>query len=136
MIRDFKESDLENFEDNGLTVGIDRKELLLTLEKGNVWTLEDNGKVRIIIAIIEYAKRCYYGLIYGAKDLNKYDVMKLKKFMNKKCYELRMIRLETTSIDKDYINKYHRFLGYKEEGVKRNYYGDGVDYKMWSILWE
>lgn len=135
MIRDFKKSDLENFEDNGLTVGMDRYELLTTIEDG-VWTLEENGKIRIIIAIIEYAKRCYYGLIYGAKDLNKYDVMKLKKFMDKKCLELNMIRLETTSIDKDYINKYHRFLGYKEEGIKKNYYGDGNDYKIWSILWE
>ena len=137
MIRSYKDGDFDNFISNGLSLGIEDVDLNELVDKDKCFIFTDKkDKIKIILFVLEYAKRCYYGFIWASKEVNAHDVIELRDFINMKSKELKAIRLETQSLSNNMMDNYHEFLGFTCEGTKKNYRGDGQDHKIWSMLWE
>lgn len=56
------------------------------------------------------------------------------KFLADMHEDMGIRRMETLCLDDDLHERWMTFLGFKKEGVKKQYYG-GKDYVMWGKLW-
>lgn len=133
MIREYQDGDINGMELNGLTLGINKDEFIALLPQLNAVSVVSNNSVKVIIAFYEYDEKCYYGFILASKEMSISDGKEVKRYIDNKMKELKALRLETTSLDNDILNKWHLFLGFELEGTKRKYF-NGKDYKMWGRL--
>jgi len=130
MIRKYNHIDFEAIDSNGLTFGFDIK----MLEIMENFTIESNGLPVCIISFIEYSPSKYTGFIYADKKFNSLHAIELKTFVEQARNMYNMTRFETTSLDCNILNRWHSFLGFECEGVKKNYI-DNKDFRMWRMLW-
>lgn len=135
-IRPFEVGDANYIDHNGLTNGVERFSLEeMSKITPHTYTLTDDGRPYVLICFFEYTDNCYNGFFVCDKDMKPRHAIKLKKFIDATAKWLKAKRLETTSLDCDILNRWHKFLGFEKEGTKRKYYG-GKDYNIWGRLWE
>jgi len=87
------------------------------------------------MAFVEYADKCFESGIFFSEDFNTIYAKEFKKFLYEKIKELKAIRVQTTSINDQRLNRWHEFLGFAFEGTRPKFL-DGKDYNMWGIVWE
>lgn len=135
MIREFIERDLKEIKENGFTnmsiIGDDTPSFLINIGAS---TLIDGDIPIIIIGFLEYTKSCYTAFLICSKDMTAKHARELKKFLFNIADILKAKRLETTSLDCDILNRWHKFLGFTLEGTKIKYCDD-KDYNIWGMLW-
>lgn len=138
MIREFRKQDVFDIKFNQFaeieSIGMTIDQYGEMLEKFTSWTLVHDDKVQCILSISEFFNGTYTSGILFSADFNPICAREVKKFIhNYVLKEFRMIRLETESVDCDELNKWHKFLGFESEGVKRKYL-NGKNYRIWSII--
>lgn len=57
------------------------------------------------------------------------------RFLNGVQSDMGIKRMETCCLIDGLHDRWMAFLGFQEEGIKRQYY-NGTDYKMWGKVWE
>lgn len=138
MIRCFKKEDIHKLELNeyhGIdAIGATLDQYAAYLLKFHSWTLEYEGKVQCILSTNELVPGTYMSGILLSKDFNPICAKEVKKFIHEYVIpHFNMTRLETDSVDCEVLNRWHEFLGFTSEGVKRKYL-NGKDYRIWSIV--
>lgn len=133
MIREFKTEDLDSIEVNNFGDEDLINKLKPILNVFQAWTLEDKGIVKAILFYRSYANHNYEGFVVASIFMSAFDGQELKEFIYKLINRLEIKRIETLSLDCEELNKWHRFLGFKCEGIKRKFLKN-KDYKMWAIL--
>lgn len=99
------------------------------------WTLIRDGVVRAIIFYRNYTENNYEGFFICSVDIDSFDAKELSGFITYIQQRLHIKRIETVSLDCDTLNRWHEFLGFTCEGVKRKF-AKGRDYRMWAIISE
>lgn len=138
MIRKFKKEDIYNIELNefnsikemGFSIE-DYSDSILLLDS---YTLIHNGKIQCILSMSRLFKNIYVSGMLFSKDFDLFCAREIKRFIIDTIIpEFNITRLETESVDCDELNRWHKFLGFTSEGVKRKYFND-KDYRIWSIV--
>lgn len=132
MIRPFEQSDIEkidlnNFGDKDLIKKLDN-----VLKTSCGFTLERKG-IRAILFFRNYAENNYEGILVCSNKMTAFDGRRMKEFIYELMKDLQSRRIETLSLDDKKLNRWHKFLGFECEGIKRKYYKD-KDYCVWAIL--
>lgn len=133
-VRDYKHGDLEYILENPSKWCNMQKWFLEYEDALSKFTIcgEDDTPVAVV-AWFCYASQKATAAIIASDSFNGSAAAFLKEVIPQKMVELDVNRIETESIDCEELNKYHEFLGFTKEGVKRHYIGR-KDYVMWSIL--
>lgn len=135
MIRTFKKEDLDGFVPNKYSTISDN---LNVLENENIikYSVIKNDKVLSILCFANYdGKKNYVCSLMMSKAASFIIAKEIKYFLHNMAKELELKRLQTDSIDCEFINKWHEFLGFKCEGIRKKLFNN-IDYKMWAIVWE
>lgn len=137
MIRKYKPEDFDNIERNEFYsegfIGSDRFKEMLLNENVHTFTQTDGDNVLCIIVFFTIGQGIYQcGLVFSQSYLSMY-AKEFKNFLYDSINAYNIRRLETESVDCSILNRWHDFLGFTMEGVKREYV-DFKDYRMWSIL--
>lgn len=132
MIKDFHISDLGYFipneysnPDNVLDVLVDA-----SVSKRTVW---HDGMVAAIIVYREYHLRCWQGFLLVADGMPIAVAKKIKRYLHDTIKRHDAMRFQTDSIDTNALYRWHRFLGFRFEGVREKMM-HGKDYCMWAII--
>lgn len=110
------------------------------LQRGNssLTAFEQDGELMGIMQYVEYAPRCLYIAVYPTKKIVKHKMAAarlMKKYMQHVAKCCNIVRMETRSIDNEFLNRWHEFLGFKLEG-KCPKYAFGVNYNLWGVLFD
>lgn len=140
--REYKKEDIENIKLNDMFNDLvlnneNYAELLVgSINSARCFTLEEKGEVIFIWGFTEYAKGHYNIFLIPSVYFRKYMLSICRFCKNKFKYYLDLEetkRIGTMSIDCDILNRWHKFLGFIQEGtLKRFIYGK--DYIMWRML--
>lgn len=114
---------------------IEALENILSCGAYDSYSLIENGEVKVILCFYKYHADNYSIFIMASQNMNSRDAIKMKRLLEDAKRLLPIERLETTSEDCDKLNRWHYFLGFHVEGVKRRFL-HGKDYKMWAIVRE
>lgn len=134
MIREFAEKDLEGFNPNKYSA-IDENIHIIKNENILKYSVLQNDKVQAILCFCSYWENNWACSLLMSNDANFVCAKKIKAFLYKTAKALGIKRLQTDSEDCLFINRWHEFLGFECEGVRRKAFY-GKDFKMWAMLWE
>lgn len=95
----------------------------------------DNGLVKAIICFRNYWGNCWACFVLVAHDFTASDTDKLRQLIELYMLEYKAARLETFSRADETLRHFHRFLGFKHEGLKRKMMFN-QDYDSWAIVRE
>lgn len=95
----------------------------------------DDGLVQAIICFRNYWGNCWSCFVLIAKGFIPSNNQRLRDLI--RCYMIQhnALRLETISRADEILRKWHQFLGFTHEGVKRKMMFN-QDYDVWSIVRE
>lgn len=134
-VREYRDGDFEHISSNGNEFIDEYSEGLIGsgLEYNNTYVFTDDDKPFAIFLYKQYDRDRYYVCIFCIENLNRKHVAMLKDYWGRFIETYKPIRLETTSIACEKLDRWHEFFGLKKEGTKRNYLG-GKDYDMWGMV--
>lgn len=101
------------------------------------YTLESNGKIIGIVRGIMYAPRCMYIALYPTKEIFNYKIAAaktMKKFMHHVANCFNLERIETRSLDDEFLNRWHEWIGFSLEGTSKKWCY-GFTYNLWGIVY-
>lgn len=128
IIREFKETDLINFEPNN-HLDYDMDNIMM----GCSYTVLKNDKPIIIFTSAEIHNEG--GRVVGmvcSKDMLPIDLRYLKKFIKEQFKRENLVMLMTFSKDNDTINREHEFLGFSRSGHIKHFKGLNDNYNLWT----
>lgn len=135
MIKQFNIKDLGAFLPNEFSNPDEIFPLFLDAkyEVMTVWGIDN--MVRAIICFRNYWGRCWSCFVLISRDFNKSDANRLRELMLRYIDERKAVRLQTESRSTPVLRKWHEFLGFKLEGIKRKMMFN-QDYDCWAIVHE
>ena len=115
-------------------------------QRGDAYSALENEKTALTM-IRDSQIVCVFGYVYLRKGICevivihsvhiKKNLFGFSKMIKKQLEGLLEVgdfnRIQMTTRDLPYFNRFAEFLGFKREGVLRNYIGS-VDYTMWSVI--
>jgi len=126
MIRKYKQGDLDNFNGNEFC----NIELCLELIPHlDCYSLID-GEVKAVGAFQNYWGNNWNVFILMSKDFKQ--IRELKRFFDDFILINNVKRLQTESINCDILNRWHKFLGFELEGLKKQMIYN-KDYNCWGL---
>jgi len=135
MIKQFNISDLGAFLPNDYSNPDEIFPLFLDA-KYEVRTLWGNdGLVQAIICFRNYWGRCWSCFVLIARNFIYSNAVVLRDLIKQYMTEHNAVRLQTESRSDSILHKWHTFLGFTHEGVKRKMMFN-QDYDMWAIVRE
>lgn len=132
-MREFVESDLDRIDLNEFSCDALKYRDVFLSDVFKKYSLDVNGKVWCIIAFREHKPKNYWAFMMFDKSIPFIYARKIRAFMNKLMADLKPELVETWSIDCDFINRWHRFLGLKKQ---EHIFYDGKEVNRWSLSWE
>lgn len=99
------------------------------------YSQEVEGHVMAIMVFKEYCERCYIGFFLIAKGYTARMAKELRSFVHDTFKRYKAIRVHTESLACEVIDRWHKFLGFEFEGLRRKLYNQ-KDYKSWAIVGE
>lgn len=132
MIREFQAEDINKIEINEYSGGIYLEQLKPLLKFYEGYVFEDEI-IKAILFFRKYAEDNYEGFLVCAKKINALDGRTIKNLIYTLKDRLKMKRIETLSLDCPVLNRWHKFIGFECEGIRRKFL-DNKDYKMWGII--
>lgn len=100
-------------------------------------TIEEDGKVIGIMRGILYAPRCMYVALYPTKEIFNYKTSSARTIKNWLYHVadcLKLERIETRSLDNEYLNRWHKWVGFDLEGKSKKWCY-GLNYNLWGIVY-
>jgi hypothetical protein len=106
-----------------------------SIENSNHKVFEKDGKVVGIGCYIEYLPRHFYIFLVSTKYTKEYPLVvarESRKMIDEGIKTKDPLRIGTESLDNDFLNRWHMWLGFILEGVKRNYFGKR-NFNIWRL---
>ncbi len=132
MIRNFNALDPRRLKANGFS----NAQGFEPIFKNPDWykmTLVTDGSVRAIICFARYWGNCFAAFFLCSKDITMEDGAELKEFVYQAVIDFQAERVQTDSVACPKLTRWHKFLGFKSEGVRVKMV-DNTDYEMWAIV--
>lgn len=95
----------------------------------------DDGMVQAIICFRNYWGRCWSCFVLISDKFAPANAARIRGLIQQYMKEQKAMRLETVSRADETLHKWHQFLGFTHEGIKRKYMF-GKDYDCWAIVEE
>lgn len=134
MMRPFSGIDLRRIKSNGFS---NTGNLDFVFDDPDFWksTLEDNatGEVMAIVCWKAYQGDNYLAFLLISDDIKPIHARALKKYIHQGARDFRMERIQTDSVDCEVLNRWHKFLGFDLEGIRKRML-NGKDYAMWAYM--
>ena len=97
-------------------------------------SLDDDGEIKCIILWKQYSPRQYASFLLMPESISMKHVRALKLFIDSASVRLGAISCITYSVDCDMLNRWHKFLGFKQQ---RDSLLDQVKgFNKWVLRWE
>lgn len=132
MMREFEEQDLEKIDLNEFSGNALKYRDVFLSDVFKKYSLEVNGHIWCIIAFREHKPNNYWAFMMFDKNIPFIYARKVRAFMNNLISMLKPELVETWSIDCEFINRWHEFLGLKRE---EHILYDGKDINRWVLSW-
>lgn len=135
MMKQFKKSDLGHFIPNEWSDPDPVLDQMLSPETvtGVLWG--DDGMVSAISCCRAYWGNNWSGWFLISKNFKPHEAILLREYIKETMEKLNIERLQTDSLNVETLNKWHEFLGFEHEGIRRKALM-GKDFVMWSIVRE
>lgn len=134
MIRAYSGIDLRRIKANGYS---DTRDLGFIFDDPDFYksTLEDDstGEIAAIVCWKAYWEKNYVAFLLISQDIKPIHARALRKYIHQGTIDFDMRRLQTDSVDCDELNRWHQFLGFDLEGIRKKMIL-GKDYAMWAML--
>jgi hypothetical protein len=95
----------------------------------------EDGLVQAIICFHNYWGSCWSCFVLIARDFRLFNAYLMRNLIDRYMAEHGAVRLQTESRADDTLRAWHRFLGFKHEGVKKKMMFN-QDYDCWAIVRE
>lgn len=135
MIKQFHIKDLGAFLPNEYSNPDEIFPLFLDARYEVVTVWGEDYLVKAIVCFRNYWGRCWSCFVLISESFNKADAVKLRELMMRYIDERHAVRLQTESRSTDTLRKWHEFLGFTHEGIKRKFMFN-QDYDTWAIVRE
>ena len=132
-MRNFVEDDLNKIDLNDFSCDALKYLDVFLSDTFTKFSLERDGKVWCIIAFRENEPNKFLALMMFDKKIPSIYARKIKSFMQEKIKEAKPDLVETWSVDCNFINRWHEFLGLQK---KEHIVYDGKELNRWCISWE
>jgi hypothetical protein len=134
MIREARTSDFNRMEPNEFCEMDNYSCFIDDASFGKYAQIDDEtGHVVCIVIFRPYWGNNFNTALMMSKHFEIGHAKELKLFIKDAMMIFHADRIQTDSQDCDLLNRWHKFLGFVEEGIKKNYLY-GKDYKMWGIV--
>lgn len=135
MIKPFQMTDLGSFIPNEFSNPDLVLEQLINPEFEVQTLLGEDGMVQAILCFRNYWGRNWAGFFLIAARVHKRTPSILRKHIAKTMIERDALRLQTESQANTCLRKWHKWLGFKHEGVREKLLFNR-DYDMWALMRE
>ena len=134
-IKPFKITDLGAFVPNEFSKPDEILPLFLDsqFEVQTLWG--DDGLVQAIICFRNYWGKCWSCFVLIAWNFKPFNAHQLRTLISRYMDERAAVRLQTESRAVPALRKWHKFLGFEHEGIKRKMMFNN-DYDCWAIVRE
>ncbi len=95
--------------------------------------VSDDSSVHAIICFTRYWGNCFAAFFLISEDFKLREAVELKKFVYQAVIDLDADRVQTDSVACEELTRWHKFLGFKSEGVREKMVHN-KDFEMWAIL--
>ncbi len=93
----------------------------------------EDDSVHAIICFTRYWGNCFAAFFLISEDLTLREAVELKKFIYQAVIDFQADRVQTDSVACEKLTRWHKFLGFKSEGVRIKLINN-QDYEMWALL--
>ncbi len=132
-VKPFKLSDLDAFVPNEYSA----PELVLPLLTGTDYQVRtlwgDDDMVQAIICFRNYWGPCWSCFVLISANFKVFNAHELRCLIERYMTENYAVRLQTESRAEPTLRKWHKFLGFEHEGIKRKMM-HGQDFDCWAIV--
>ena len=132
MIRDFIEGDQYRLKPNEFS-DLKGVEDVFYDDQYEKYTLEDEGEIKCIICWQEFQPKEYVVFLLMPDGVQSFYAKTIKRFMNKTIKRLKPKLCLTYSFDCDMLDRWHKFLGFKQEDGAVLF--EGKKFNKWIIRW-
>lgn len=133
MIRQFEMMDVRRLKPNEFSKP---KDVMFVFDDDSFYknTMEDdNGRVLCIIGFKRYWQNNFVGFFLLSEEIEPIHARELKRFIDNAMIDMEADRLQTDSVSCLTLDKWHRFLKFELEGVRKKMLY-GKDYKLWARM--
>ena len=133
MIRSFQKIDARRLKGNQFsgTTGFDFVFSNPAFYKSTLVSKDD--EVHAIICFTRYWGNCFAAFFLISEGLTLREAVELKRFIYQAVVDFQADRVQTDSVACEKLTKWHKFLGFKSEGIRVKMAHD-QDYEMWALL--
>ncbi len=133
MIRVFQKVDARRIKGNNFSSTIGMEHVFDNPAFYKSTLVSDDSSVHAIICFTRYWENCFAAFFFISEDLKLREAVELKKFVYQAIVDFEADRVQTDSVACEKLTRWHKFLGFKSEGVRKKMIHN-QDYEMWAIL--
>lgn len=95
--------------------------------------VDDKSNVLCIMASKRYWEDCWLGFFLISADYRPSYARELKRFFQQGLVDMRVQRIQTDSVSCPLLDKWHKYLGFELEGIRRKMLNN-KDFGSWAIV--
>lgn len=92
-----------------------------------------DSSVHALICFMRYWRNNFTAFFLISDNLKAKEAIELRKFVYEAAKDFQADRIQTDSVACESLTRWHKFLGFRSEGVREKMIYD-QDYEMWAVL--